>query len=69
MGLVAILGSCDPNHLKNFSFLKAMEATYEIWFTIGQEKLFKIVDGRMTDERIEDRTCLYYKLPQSLWLR
>ena len=25
------LCSCDPDHLNNFSFLKALEAVYEIW--------------------------------------
>ena len=23
--------SCDPDHLDNFSFLKALKAVYEIW--------------------------------------
>ena len=29
MGMAAML-SCDPDHLNNFSFLKALEAVYEI---------------------------------------
>ena len=30
MGVAAMLVSCDPDHLNNFSFLKALEAVYEI---------------------------------------
>ena len=45
----------DPYHLNNFSFLKALEAVYEIWIAIGpvisEEKSFEIVDGRRTDRR------------------
>ena len=28
--------SCDPDHLNNFSFLKALEAVYEIWVQSAQ---------------------------------
>ena len=28
--------SCDPDHLNNFSFLKALEAVYEIWLQLVQ---------------------------------
>ena len=28
--------SCDPDHLNNFSFLKALEAVYEIWLQSAQ---------------------------------
>ena len=27
---------CDPDHLNNFSFLKALEAVYEIWLQLAQ---------------------------------
>ena len=30
MGMAAML-VCDQDHLNNFSFLKALEAVYEIW--------------------------------------
>ena len=28
--------SCDPDHLNNFSFLKALEAVFEIWLQSAQ---------------------------------
>ena len=28
--------SGDPDHLNNFSFLKALEAVYEIWLQLAQ---------------------------------
>ena len=28
--------SCDPDHLNNFSFLKALEAVYKIWLQSAQ---------------------------------
>ena len=28
--------SCDPDHLNNFSFLKTLEAVYEIWLQSAQ---------------------------------
>ena len=28
--------SCDPDHLNNFSFLKVLEAVYEIWLQSAQ---------------------------------
>ena len=38
MGMAAIIDgwSCDPDHLNNFSFLKALEAVYEIWLQSAQ---------------------------------
>ena len=39
MGMAAMLvGSCtgDPDHLNNFSFLKALEVVYEIWLQSAQ---------------------------------
>ena len=35
MGMAAML-VCDPDHLNNFSFLKALEAVYEIWLQSAQ---------------------------------
>ena len=29
-------GGSDPDHLNNFSFLKALEAVYEIWLQSAQ---------------------------------
>ena len=44
--------SCDPDHLNNFSFLKALEAVEEYLVAIGpvvsEEKSYEIVDGRRT---------------------
>ena len=31
LGMATLRHDCDPDHLKNFSFLKALEAVYEIW--------------------------------------
>ena len=28
--------TCDPDHLNNFAFLKALEAVYEIWLQSAQ---------------------------------
>ena len=40
--------SCDPDHLNNFSFLKALEAVnlVAIGLVVTEEKSFEIVDGR-----------------------
>ena len=35
MGMAVML-VCDPDHLNNFSFLKALEAVYEIWLPLAQ---------------------------------
>ena len=34
MGMAAM--SCDPDHLNNFPFPKALEAVYEIWLQWAQ---------------------------------
>ena len=57
---------CDPTHLNHFSFLKSLEAVYEIWLKLAQYFLRRShltlwTDGRWTD----DGVCLYYKLPQT----
>ena len=52
----------DPDHLNNLSYLKALEAVYEIWLqsAVSEEKSFEIVDGRT-----DDGACLYYKFPRA----
>ena len=53
MGMAAILVICDPDHLNNFSFLKALEAwnLATISPEVSEEKSFEIVDGRTEDGR------------------
>ena len=47
--------SCDPDHLNNFSFLKALEAVYEIWLQSTHQfqrrsRLKLWTDGRWTTD-------------------
>ena len=60
MGMLVMLVS-DPDHLNNFSFLKSMEAVYEIWLQLAllfqrrsRLKLWtddgrRVTDGRTTE--------------------
>ena len=48
-----------------FSFLKALEAVYEIWLQSAQQLQRRSRLKLWTD----GGACLYYKLPQNFWLR